>query len=73
MTAPIDRTNKTCGDCKFYEVLFRTPTGRPQKGTYGQCNGVVTLVAPISYQVTLHKSAAWATTDASKCPCYESA
>ena len=66
----LDATKVTCGDCKFYEVLYRTPSGRPQKGKHGQCNGVVTLVAPISYKVTLHKMAAWPDTEAKDCPCF---
>lgn len=64
-------TTKTCGDCKHYEVLFKTPTGRPQRDKYGQCNGVITLVAPMAYQVTISKMAAWAKDEASACPTYE--
>lgn len=62
---------KTCGNCQHYEVLFRTPKGRPQKGKYGQCNGTLTLIAPMAYRVEIHKSAAWADADALKCPTYE--
>lgn len=69
-TPTLNSTVKTCGTCKHYEVLFKTPTGRPQKGKYGQCNGVVTLIAPMAYRVTFHKQAAWAKNDAEKCPTY---
>lgn len=64
-------TTKCCGNCKHYEVLFKTPTGRPQKGKYGQCNGVLTLIAPMAYRVEIHKAAAWADADAQKCACYD--
>lgn len=63
--------SKVCGNCKHYEVLFKTPTGRPQNGKYGQCNGVITLVKPMAYNVRIEKLAAWACADAQTCPTYE--
>ena len=64
-------TTKVCGTCKHYEVLFKTPTGRPQKGKYGKCNCVLTLIKPMSYRVTISQQAAWAKDDATACPTYE--
>lgn len=64
---------KMCGNCKHYEVLYKTPTGRPKKGLHGQCNGVLTLIKPIAYDVTISKRTAWPTTQAHHCPVYERA
>lgn len=70
MNAPAK--SETCGTCKHYEVLHKTPTGREKKGMHGNCKGVLTLVKPLAYDVTISKRAVWAKTDAASCPLYES-
>ena len=71
MSATSTDTAKKCGTCKHMQVLDFTPSGRPKKDKACKCNGVVTLVAPMSYRVDLHQSYVWPNNDASKCPTYE--
>lgn len=60
-----------CGNCKHFEVLYKSKTGRPQKGKHGQCNAIVQLIKPIAYEVTISRKAVWADTVAHGCPTYE--
>lgn len=66
----LDTADRTCGQCRNFKVLFRTPSGRPQKGKYGECTGVLTLVKPIAYHVTIEKKAVWHNTEARGCPLF---
>ena len=63
---------QTCGNC-LHAKWEKTPNDRIKKHRAGECRGVVTLVAPMSYRVTLHKQWVWPRDDATKCVKWEKA